>query len=500
MTYNSQDLSQLRLLVAIACYGTGNLKYLRQVIANYKVMPMQVRVVVLSEAPKDVGPGAEVIVGLPSKDPWSLPFAHKKLFADNVDRYDLFAYSEDDMGVSETNIRAFMSATQELDPAEIAGFLRYELDSSGKVKFPDVHGAFHWKLDSVRKRGSLTVAEFTNEHAAFYLLTQGQLRRAIASGGFVREPCDGRHDLACEAATDPYTRCGFRKVVCISALDEFLIHHLSNRYADRVGLPLEDFQTQIKTLCDIESGSHPHTVLCEVETKFNRRRWSKIYYRIADRELMDVVPGEAKSILTVGCGWGAVEKKLIERGAKVTALPLDSVIGAMAARLGIEMVYGTLHEGLGALEGREFDCVVISDLLHLRQDLWEVLSKCASLVKPGGALVIQSHNFNYLPALVRRVLGLGEMWKLRRFPDGGVTPFSMSSAVRQLKRLGFKTSATRWFNRPHFSDQARPIRFGFLSFLERLMAEDWTLQARKVGGVTASHRKVQAGHRTLAEV
>ena len=494
------NAGKLRLLVVITSYGVNHLNYLRQIIETYKRMAMDVHVVVLSEAPKDLGPGVEVRVGLPSKNPWSLPFGHKRIFAENVEQYDLFVYSEDDIAATGENISAFLRLTSTLEQNEIAGFQLYEVDSAGKVSLPGVHGPFHWKLDSVRQRGNHLVAEFTNEHSAFYMVTQAQLKRAIASGGFVRDPYKGRFDMLCTAGTDIYTNCGLTKVMCLSAIEDFLLHHLPNRYAGRVGLSLDMFKMQIQTLINVWNGSHPASVLCEVETKFSHRRWSKIYYKEPDKELLDMVPSGSKAILSVGCGWGAVEEKLKERGARITALPLDSVIGAMAARVGIDMVYKNLQEGLNTLTGREFDCVLVTDLLHLQLNPWEVLGRCAQLVTPGGALVIQSPNFNYLPILFRRVLGLGEMRKLKSFSEGGVSIFGVSAVVQQLNTFGFQISGERWFNRPHFNSAPPPNHFGIRKFLGRLMAEDWIIQARKCGRGIQPERQHEMVGRVPLEV
>ena len=480
---------KIRLLVAIASFGEKNIEFLKRIVRNYQEMSISVDVVVFSDKPKNLGRDVKVIVGLPFNNPWSLPFAHKAYFAQNVGNYDLFIYSEDDMEVMEKNVRAFLRITEVLDPDEIAGFLRYEVDEPGNRSLPEVHGPFHWELDSVRRRGDYTIAEFTNEHAACYLMTQEQLRQAVHSGAFLRGPYEGRHDMLCTAATDPYTCCGFRKVICISALEDFLIHHLPNRYTGEFGLSLDMFKTQIQTLIDVQNGIHPASTLCEVETKFNRRRWSKLYYGGPDKELLDMIPHESKTVLSVGCGGGAIEQELLGRGASVTALPLDSVIGAMAARLGIEMIYKTLLEGLSTLRGREFDCVLVADLLHLQPNPWEVLGKCSQLVAPGGVLVIQSPNFNYLPVWFRRVFGLGEMRKLKSFSEGGVTAFGMSALERQLRALGFHVSGQRWFSRPHFKNEPPPKHFGIRRFLGRLMAEDWIVQARKCGANVQPNRE-----------
>ncbi|UZE48036.1 hypothetical protein ONR75_24775 [Rhodopseudomonas sp. P2A-2r] len=151
------DLARsIRMLVAVASYGTGNDQYLQKLISTYRSMTIDVDIVVLSNVSKNAGDGVRCLVGLPTKNPWSLPFGHKKLFAENVDRYDLFLYSEDDILVTERNIRAFLEVSQALPPDEIPGFLRIEQDADGHVNYPDWQGYFHWDCASVRSRGSMS--------------------------------------------------------------------------------------------------------------------------------------------------------------------------------------------------------------------------------------------------------------------------------------------------------------------------------------------------------
>jgi hypothetical protein len=70
----------MKLLVAIASYGTSNDRYLKRLVEEYRSMSYGVDIVVLSNVAKPVE-GAEVRVGMPTKDPWSLPFAHKQVLA-----------------------------------------------------------------------------------------------------------------------------------------------------------------------------------------------------------------------------------------------------------------------------------------------------------------------------------------------------------------------------------------------------------------------------------
>ena len=272
----------MRMLVAIASHGEKNLGYLRKIMAAYLALDAEVKLVVVSNIPKDLGPDVKVVVGLPGKNPWTLPFAHKKIFAQAVEEHDLFVFSEDDMGIGERNILAFLEVAPHLASDEIAGYIRYEEDAKGNKTLPEVHGASRWDLSSVAQRGPYAVAEFTNEHAGYYILTQAQLRRAIASGGFLNEPYSAKYGLPETAATDPYTCCGFRKVVCISALDDFLIHHMANRYVGQLGIPLEDFKSQAETLISVRKGAFPASSLCPVDSKLPRQKWSKDLYRKAD--------------------------------------------------------------------------------------------------------------------------------------------------------------------------------------------------------------------------
>ncbi|MGA2656145.1 MAG: methyltransferase domain-containing protein [Verrucomicrobiota bacterium] len=458
--------------MAVASFGEKNAEYLRRVIERYRALPMHVHVVVLSEAPKQLGAGVEARIGLPARNPWSLPFAHKQIFAERIGLYDLFAFSEDDMDVTEANIQAFLQATSALASDEIAGFLRFETGPDGAWSLPEVHGSYHWRPESVRARGPYTVAEFTNEHSGFFILTQAQLRQAIASGGFLRAPHEGRYGLLETAATDPYTSCGFRKVLCVSHMGEFFIHHMSNRYAGQLGLSLSAFKEQLETLMQIGCGRHPATTLCRTESNMPRNRWSKSYYEQPCSEVLRLLPNRSKQVLSIGCGWGATEAKLRERNVEVTALPLDSVIGPAAAKLGVEAVYGTLNECFERLAGRTFDCVLITNLLHLLAQPWSLLEACAPLAKAEGSVVIAGPNFDFLKVWLRRAFAGAFRRKLRSFNQSGISVCGPSGAARHLSRLGFSGSRARWL-----SGLSAGGNRGIPRPLRRLAARGWALHA-----------------------
>ncbi len=84
----------------------------------------------------------------------------------------------------------------------------------------------------------------------------------------------------------------------------------------------------------------------------------------------------------------------------MTALLLDSVIGSMAAQKGVKIIYGALTEALTELNGTQFDCLIVSDLIDLMRDPAGFFRQCVSLLRKGGALVVSGPNFDFLPIFV----------------------------------------------------------------------------------------------------
>jgi 2-polyprenyl-3-methyl-5-hydroxy-6-metoxy-1,4-benzoquinol methylase len=367
-------------------------------------MPFDVDLTVVSNVHKRVAPSVELrLVDMRGRDPWSLPFAHKEIFGDKVVDYDLFIYSEDDVLITERNIRAFLRFSAVLPQDEVPGFVRFERDAAGEMNFPDFHAHFHWDASSVQIRGDNTFAYFTNEHAGCYILTREQLLRAIASNGFLVGPHEGKYDLACTAATDPYTQCGFKKVICISDFRSFLVHHLPNKYVGRVGIDEGALLRQIDTLLTLgQNGEHPEPLLM-AESRLGTGIYSKNYYEPVRREIISAIPARARTLLSIGCGWGAAEATFADAGLRVTAIPLDPVIPVRTVGKAIEIASGPLDEVLRDLAGRQFDCVLLTNVLHLVLDPPNLLCYVKRLLSPQGIAIIVSPNFFQAHVIWRRI-------------------------------------------------------------------------------------------------
>lgn len=433
----------MKILVAIACYGTKNLKFLDMLLSEYRRMTHQVDFVVLSNEPKDLGPDVEVRVGLPATNPWSLPFGHKPLFAERVKDYDLFIYSEDDTLITEKNIQAFLDAARILPADQIAGFLRYETGPDGERHISTAHGRYHWRPESVKEIAGNVFARFTNDHSACYILTREQLQRSIASGGFLVAPYEGEYDMLCSAATDPYTRCGFIKVVNLSRLEEFLLPHLPNKYVGALGTPYKAFLTQIEALKQIAAAKRPGTVAFPNRELPLTRPWMKNYYEPCVPELINSVPKQARSVLSFGIGTGATECELVRLGFKVTAVPLDSVICAAAELQGVEMLHCEITKVAEKANGRRFDCLIIRNVLYLQENPAAFVRNLVPLLAEGGQFIVLEPNFGNFQTYGGRLLKRPGYQGLGSFQPNGITPVSPSLVQRWLNSAGFTgTSVT----------------------------------------------------------
>jgi 2-polyprenyl-6-hydroxyphenyl methylase/3-demethylubiquinone-9 3-methyltransferase len=101
-------------------------------------------------------------------------------------------------------------------------------------------------------------------------------------------------------------------------------------------------------------------------------------------------------VLDVGCGGGLLCEPLARLGATVTGIDLVpahlEVARAHAQAAGLELSYREIAAEQLAAEGAGFDLVCAMEVVEHVADVRGFLSTCATLVRPGGALVLATLN------------------------------------------------------------------------------------------------------------
>jgi 2-polyprenyl-3-methyl-5-hydroxy-6-metoxy-1,4-benzoquinol methylase len=407
----------VRILVVVANYGLKNNQYLEPILAGYRAMTYDVDIVLISDVPKKFSPDIEIIVGMPTKDPHSLPFAHKKIFADRRNQYDLFIFTEDDILITEKNIEAFMWATRVLPKHYLAGFLRYEIYPDGSKNYDGAHHRYHWVPASVMNEGGDVFASFSNTHSACYFLTKDHLAKAIESGGFLVDPPMIKYGLIELNATHPYTQCGFEKVICISRLPDFSVLHLPNTYLGRLGTSESDMALQTEAMAGISSGQLSTEMLCEPEKKEPFIKWSKNYHEHGGEEVLDAIPSNAKKVLNVGGVMGITEAALLSRGMEVASIPIDPVVAQCIQAKGVRITPAHFGKAFEVMASERFDCILMVNIIqHLKEPV-EVLSGLRKMLSPDGCIILVAPKINCLKTWAKSIGKRKKWWMPLSFDE-----------------------------------------------------------------------------------
>lgn len=147
--------------------------------------------------------------------------------------------------------------------------------------------------------------------------------------------------------------------------------------------------------------------------------------------LMSHIPGDARSVLDVGCGAGNTARKLLERGYRVDGVSPNSFLTAVARQaLGDRAtIFETKFQEL--VTDRRYDVVLFSESL-LFIPLAQALAKALQLLNQGGHILIT--DIFRVPAEGKSPIGGGhELPKFRetvsRYPLAQVEDVDMTAGI-----------------------------------------------------------------------
>ena len=166
-------------------------------------------------------------------------------------------------------------------------------------------------------------------------------------------------------------------------------------------------------------------------------------------------------VLDVGCGGGLLSEAMQQRGASVTGIDLTEEL-IEVARLhalgsGLEAIDYRVQsaESMAAAQPGEFDLVTCMEMLEHVPDPESVLEACATLLRPGGKLVLSTLNRTpkaFALGIVAAEYVLGIVPKGTHRYAQFIKP---AEIARVLRRLGFTVEALSGMHYSPLTNQAR---------------------------------------------
>ena len=167
----------------------------------------------------------------------------------------------------------------------------------------------------------------------------------------------------------------------------------------------------------------------------------KRYYRLERPEVRALVPRDARRVLDIGCGEGALGAALArEIGCEVWGVEIEPEPAAVAGEALERVIVGDARDVCRDLGSEHFDAVVLADVLEHVAEPGPLLDEIARILAPDGVLVASVPNVRHWSVL-REILE-GDF----RYREAGILDethlrfYTRKSLTRLLSNHGFAVS------------------------------------------------------------
>lgn len=205
---------------------------------------------------------------------------------------------------------------------------------------------------------------------------------------------------------------------------------------------------------------------------------SDTYYNQGRPSIVSRVADGPHRILDLGCGSGAVGRRLQElgRAAQIVGVEIFPEAARAAARSYTKMHVGDI-EHMELPYGAEFDYVLCGDILEHLKDPYAVVARIRGWLKPGGTFICSVPNVRHWGVLMSLIFA-GE-WRYR---DAGIMDrthlrfFTRRSSVRMIQDAGLRVVSWEMLV---FGRKFRLLNAVSLGLLAEFVGSQTVLVARK---------------------
>jgi SAM-dependent methyltransferase len=160
--------------------------------------------------------------------------------------------------------------------------------------------------------------------------------------------------------------------------------------------------------------------------------------------LLDMVGPYPLRILDVGCGDGTLSRELEQRGHTVTAIDFEQPRVELN-----EFILANVNEGIPVPEGRQFDLILLADVLEHVPDPADLLRSLSGYLDTGGRFLVSLPNVVHWSVRASVALGRFEYANRGLLDRGHLRFFTRRSALRLFRDCGLMvaeraTTPTPW--------------------------------------------------------
>ena len=163
------------------------------------------------------------------------------------------------------------------------------------------------------------------------------------------------------------------------------------------------------------------------------------YVDAVNQDLLDRIPLDARVVLDVGCGTGALGAayRRLNPRARVLGIEMDPGAAAIAARRLDDVAVGDIEAGpLPFAPQGGIDCIIYGDVLEHLKDPWEVLARHARSLSDEGTILICIPNVEHYAFADRLLRGVWDYQPQGLLDKGHLRWFSLKTMRQMLEDLG----------------------------------------------------------------